>query len=136
MVVTCAFYGISNRTTKVTLQVERDQLEVEQAFTFEKDNYVILSVFEAEGIYHANVALEHVHRSRLQPRSKPTTPSVLTFDQNGARLHVQESALQTRANAAETNLQHLQRERDEMLRLLDQAIEQLDRLHRNDGTSV
>jgi hypothetical protein len=134
MVVTCAFYGISNRTTKVTLQVERDQLEVGQAFTFEEDNYVILSVFEAEGTYHANVALEHVHRSRLQPRSKPTFPSALVFDQNGARSHVQESALQTRVKAAETSLQHLQCERDEMLRLLDQAIEQLDRIHRNDGT--
>jgi hypothetical protein len=136
MVVTCAFYGISNRTTKVTLQVERDQLEVGQAFTFEEDSYVILSVFEAEGTYHANVALERVHRSRLQPRSKPTTPSALAFDQNGARHHVQESALQTRLKSAETSLQHLQRERDEMLRLLDQAIEQLDRLHRNDGTSA
>jgi hypothetical protein len=136
MVVTCAFYGIINRTTKVTLQVDRDKLEVGQAFTFEGDNYVILSAFETEGIYHANVALEHVHRSRLYPRSKPPMPGTLAFEQNGARHQVQGSALQTRLKATETRLQHLQREHDEMLRLLDQAIEQLDRIHHNDGTSV
>jgi hypothetical protein len=136
MVVTCAFYGISNRTTKVTLEVERDTLEVGQTFTFEEENYVILSVFETEGTYHANVALEQVHRSRLYPRSRPTTLSTLAFDPNGAWHQVQESALQTRLKATETRLQHLQRERDEMLRLLDQAIEQLDRIHHSDGTSV
>jgi len=136
MVVTCAFYGIINRTTKVTLEVDRDQLEVGQAFTFDEDNYVILSVFEAEGTYHANVALEHVHRSRLHPRSKPPTPSTPAFHQNGTRQQGQESVLQARLKATETRLQHLQRERDEMLRLLDQAIEQLDRIHHNDGTSV
>ena len=48
MVVTCAFYGFINRTTKVTLQVDREELEVGQSFAFEGDNYVILSVFEAD----------------------------------------------------------------------------------------
>ena len=55
MVVTCAFYGFVNRTTKVTLQVDRDKLEVGQLFGFEGEHYVILSVFEADGHYHANV---------------------------------------------------------------------------------
>jgi len=137
MVVTCAFYGLINRTTKVQLQVEHEKLEVGQAFTFEGDNYVILSVFEREGTYHANVTLEHIHRSRGLTRAKITAaPATLEFDDNGARHHVQESALQTRLKATESRLQDLQRERHEMLRLLDQAIEQLDRLHHTDGTSV
>jgi hypothetical protein len=62
MVVTCAFYGFLNRTTKVTLQVDRETLEVGQSFTFEGDDYVILSVFEADDHYRANVGLEHLHR--------------------------------------------------------------------------
>ena len=35
MVVTCAFYGFINRTAKVTLQVDREKLEVGQSFVFE-----------------------------------------------------------------------------------------------------
>jgi hypothetical protein len=136
MVVTCAFYGIVNRTTKVELQVDREKLEVGQVFAFGGDTYVILSVFETDGTYHANVALEHIHRSRVLPRSKLPVSSRLEFDDNGVRNHVEESALQARLKAAETRLEHLQGERDEVLRLLDQAIEQLDRIHYNDGTSA
>jgi hypothetical protein len=136
MVVTCAFYGIVNRTTKVQLQVDREKLEVGQVFALGEDNYVILSVFETDGTYHANVALEHVHRSRSLPRPKLPVSARVEFDGNGGRNHAPEATLQARLRAAETRIEHLQGEREEVLRLLDQAIEQLDRLHRNDGTSA
>jgi hypothetical protein len=64
MVVTCAFYGFVNRTTKVALQVDREKLEVGQSFAFEGDNYVIHSVLVADG---ANCA----KRGRQQKQSPP-----------------------------------------------------------------
>jgi hypothetical protein len=136
MVVTCAFYGFINRTTKVTLQVDRETLEVGQAFTFEGDDYIILSVFEADDHYGANVGLEHLHRLRMPARPKPTTPGILTFEGKAvraARQDGQDAVLQARLKAAEAKLQDLQRERDEALTLLDHAIQQLDRLQQGRG---
>ena len=78
MVVTCAFYGFINRTTKVTLQVDREKLEVGQSLAFEGDQYVILSVFEAGDHYRANVGLEHLQRLRTPTRLKAPAPSTLT----------------------------------------------------------
>jgi hypothetical protein len=136
MVVTCAFYGIVNRTTKVKLQVDREKLEVGQVFALGGENYVILSVFESDDTYHANVALEHVHRSRSLPRAKlPVSPRV-EFDDNSGRNHAPEAALQARLTAAERRIEHLQGEREEVLHLLDEAIEQLDRIHYTDGASA
>jgi hypothetical protein len=136
MVVTCAFYGFINRTTKVTLQVDRETLEVGQSFTFEDDDYVILSVFEADGHYGANVGLEHLHRLRMPARPKPTPPGILAFEDKAAqvaRKDGQEAILQARLKAAEAKLHDLQRERDEALKLLDHAIQQLDRLQQSTG---
>jgi hypothetical protein len=133
MVVTCAFYGLVNRTTKVMLQVDRQELEVGKVFTFDGDNYVILSVFEADDTYHANVALEHVHRARTLLRSKATGPSGADFDERRGRNGRQESVLQARLKAVETRLQRVLQERDEALRLLDRAIQQLNRLQQADG---
>jgi hypothetical protein len=136
MAVTCAFYGFVNRTTKVTLQVDREQLEVGQSFAFEGDQYVILSVFEADGHYGANVGLEHLHRLRIPSRVKAPIPGVLIFEDKEAHKSRQdelESTLSTRLKAAETKLQDLLRERDEALKLLDHAIQQLDRLQQSDG---
>jgi hypothetical protein len=136
MAVTCAFYGFVNRTTKVTLQVDRDQLQVGQSFAFEGDQYVILSVFEADGHYHANVGLEHLHRLRMPARVKAPIPAVLTFEDKDAQKSRQdelESALSARLKEVEAKLQDLLRERDEALKLLDHAIQQLDRLQQSDG---
>ena len=83
MVVTCAFYGFVNRTTKVTLQVDREKLEVGRSVTFEGDQYVILSVFEAEDDYRANVGLEHLHRFRIPARLKAPTPSTSVIRAHG-----------------------------------------------------
>jgi hypothetical protein len=135
MVVTCAFYGFVNRSTKVMLQVEREELAVGKVFAFEGEHYVILSVFEADGVYHANVALEHVHRARTSLRSRPTGPSAMAVGDNGRHGERQESVLQARLKATETTLQRVLRERDEALKLLDRAIQQLDRLHQGGGTS-
>jgi hypothetical protein len=135
MVVTCAFYGFVNRTTKVTLQVDREQLEVGQSFAFEEERYVILSVFEAGGHYRANVGLEHLHRLRPPARGKAPAPGVLAFTAKDADNHLQEgpeSALSARLKAAEARLQDVLRERDEALKLLDHAIQQLDRLQQGD----
>lgn len=136
MVVTCAFYGFINRTTKVTLQVDRETLEVGQAFTFEGDDYIILSVSEADDHYRANVSLEHLHRLRMPARPKLTTPGILAFEDKAAkatRQDGQDAVLQARLKAAEAKLQDLQRERDEALKLLDHAIQQLDRLQQSHG---
>jgi hypothetical protein len=136
MVVTCAFYGFVNRTTKVTLQVDRETLEVGQSFAFEGDHYVILSVFEADGHYHANVGLEHLHRLRAPARLKVPTPGTLAFEDRAgreSRQAGQEAVLQARLKAAEAKLQDLQRERDEALELLDHAIQQLERLQQSAG---
>jgi DNA-binding transcriptional regulator GbsR (MarR family) len=136
MVVTCAFYGFINRTTKVTLQVDRETLEVGQAFAFEGDHYVILSVFEADDHYRANVGLEHLHRLRTPARLKVATSSTLTFADRAdreSRKDGQEAVLQARLKAAEAKLQDLQRERDEALELLDHAIQQLERLQQSAG---
>jgi hypothetical protein len=136
MVVTCAFYGFINRTTKVTLQVDRETLEVGQLFAFEGDHYVILSVFEADGHYRANVGLEHLHRLRAPARPKPTPLSILAFEDKAAKASTtdgQEAVLQARLQAAEAKLQDLQRERDEALKLLDHAIQQLNRLQQSAG---
>jgi hypothetical protein len=135
MVVTCAFYGFVNRTTKVTLQVDRDKLEVGQLFAFEGEHYVILSVFEADGHYHANVGLEYLHRLRMPARVKTFVPGTLAFDDKDtqeSRQDGQESALYyARLKAAEARLQDLLRERDEVLQLLDHAIQQLDQLQQS-----
>jgi hypothetical protein len=131
MVVTCAFYGFINRTTKVTLQVDREKLEVGQSFAFEGDHYVILSVFEADDHCRANVGLEHLQRFRTPARLKapaPNTPASAPKDATESRQHGQESILQARLQAAEARLQDLLRERDEALKRLDHAIQQLDRL--------
>jgi hypothetical protein len=131
MVVTCAFYGFVNRTTKVILQVDRDKLEVGQVFAFEGEHYVMLSVFEADGHYHANIGLEHLHRLRMPARVKALVPGTLAFEDKEAkqpRQDGQESALYARLQAAEAKLEDLLRERDEVLQLLDHAIQQLDRL--------
>ena len=134
MVVTCAFYGFVNRTTKVTLQIDRDKLEVGQVFAFEGEHYVILSVFQADGHYHANVGREHLHRLRMPARMKTVVPGMLAFDNKdtpASRHDAQESALYARLKAAEAKLQDLLRERDEVLQLLDQAIQQLDQLQQS-----
>jgi hypothetical protein len=134
MVVTCAFYGIVNRTTKVTLQVDREKLEVGQSLAFEGDHYVILSVFEADGHYRANVGLEHLHRLRMTSRGKAPASGALAFEDKDAHepeKDGQESALYARLKAAEAKLQDLQRERDEALKRLDHAIQQLDRLQQS-----
>jgi hypothetical protein len=137
MVVTCAFYGFVNRTTKVTLQVDREKLEVGQSFAFEEENYVILSVFEADGHYRANVGLKHLHRLRMSARVKAPVPGTLAFEDKGAkelRQDGQESALYARLKATEAKLQDLLRERDEALQLLDHAMQQLDRLQQSEGS--
>ena len=131
MVVTCAFYGIINRTTKVTLQVDREKLEVGQSFAFAGDDYVILSVFEADDHYRANVGLEHLQRFRSLARLKVPAPNTLApapKEVTESRKHGQETILQARLKAAEARLQDLLRERDEALKRLDHAIQQLDRL--------
>jgi len=134
MVVACAFYGFVNRTTKVTLQVERDKLEVGQMFAFEGEHYVILSVFEADGHHHANVGLEYLHRLRMPARVKTVIPGTLAFDDQDTPESRQESALSARLKAAEARLQDLLRERDEVLQLLDHAIQQLDHLQQSART--
>lgn len=131
MVVTCAFYGFINRTTKVTLQVDREKLEVGQSLAYEGDHYIILSVFEGDDHYRANVGLEHLHRVRTPTRLKAPAPNTLASapkDATESRKHGQETVLQARLRATEARLQDLLRERDEALRLLDHAIQQLDRL--------
>jgi exonuclease VII small subunit len=131
MVVTCAFYGFINRTTKVTLQVDREALEVGQSFTFEGDQYVILSVFEADDHYRANVGPEHLQRIRTAARLKApalNTPVAAPKDATQSMKHGQETVLQARLKAAEARLEDVLRERDEALKLLDHAIQQLDRL--------
>jgi hypothetical protein len=136
MVVTCAFYGFVNRTTKVTLQVDREKLEVGQSFAFEGDHYVILSVFEGDDHHRANVGLEHLHRLRTPARLKvpaPSTPAFAPRDVTESRKHGQEAVLQARLKAAEARLQDLLCERDEALRLLDHAIQQLDHLQQRAG---
>jgi hypothetical protein len=134
MVIPCAFYGFVNRTTKVTLQVEQAQLEVGQAIAYEGESYVILSVFEADGQYRANVGLAHLHPTRFTPRLKtvpPHPPAVEGKPPHDSRRDTRESALQTSLQAAEAKLQDLLRERDEVLKRLEDAIQQLDRIHQN-----
>ncbi len=133
MVVTCAFYGFVNRSTKVTLQVDRDKLEVGQSLAFEGDHYVILSVFEADGHYRANVGLEHLHRLRTPSRGKASTGGLAFEDKETKELGKdgRESALYARLKAAEAKLHDLQQERDEALKRLDHAIQQLDRLQQS-----
>jgi hypothetical protein len=134
MVITCAFYGFVNRTTKVTLQVDQETLEVGQAIAYEGDNYVILSVFEADGDYRANVGLAHLHRARFASRLKTTPPHTPASEGKvtpDGRRDAPESALHTRLTAAETKLHDLLRERDEVLKRLEDAIQQLDRIHQS-----
>jgi hypothetical protein len=118
------------------LQVDRETLAVGQSFAFEGAHYVILSVFEADDHYRANVGLEHLHRLRTPARLKVATSSTLTFEDRAdreSRKDGQEAVLQARLKAAEAKLQDLQRERDEALKLLDHAIQQLDRLQQSAG---
>jgi hypothetical protein len=134
MVVTCAFYGFVNRSTKVTLQVDQEKLEVGQAIAYEGDNYVILSVFEADGNYRANVGLPHLHRARLPSRLKTVPPHPSALEGKAMpdyRRDAPESALRTRLKTAEAKLHDLLRERDEVLKRLEDAIQQLDGIHQN-----
>ena len=41
---------------------------------FEGEHYVILSVFEADGYYHANVGLEYLHRFRMPATREDLLP--------------------------------------------------------------
>jgi hypothetical protein len=131
MVVTCAFYGFVNRTTRVTLQVDRDKLEVGQLLAFEGQQYIILSMFEAEGHYLANVGLEYLHRRRPPARLKTFVPGAVALADKDTPESRQESTLNARLQAAEARLQDLLRERDEVLQLLDHAIQQLDHLQQS-----
>jgi hypothetical protein len=134
MVIPCAFYGFVNRTTKVTLQVDQEQLEVGRAIVYEGDDYIILSVFEADGYYHANVGLAHLHRTRPPSRLKTIASHTLPVggkDTQDHRGDPQKSAVQIRLQTAETTIQDLLRERDEILKRLEEAIQQLDRLHQS-----
>ena len=137
MVVTCAFYGFINRTTKVTLQVDREKLAVGQSLAFEGDHYLILSVFEADGHYRANVGLAHLHPTRSASRLKtvpPHPPALEGKAPQDSRRDTRESALQTSLQTAEAKLQDLLRERDEVLKRLEDAIQQLDRIHQHART--
>ena len=134
MVIPCAFYGFVNRTTKVTLQVDHTQLEVGRAITYEGEDYIILSVFAADGHYRANVGLAYLHRAR--PASRPKVFSPYTQTRQGKHTQdssgdAQESALQASLKIAEVTAQDLLRERDEVLKRLDEAIRQLDCIHQN-----
>jgi hypothetical protein len=134
MVVTCAFYGFVNRSTKVTLQVDQEKLEVGQMIAYAGDHYVILSVFEADGHYRANVGLPHLHRARFPSRPKTVPPH--TSASEGRVMpdgggDAPESALHTRLKTAEAKLHDLLRERDEVLKHLEEAIQQLDGIHQN-----
>jgi hypothetical protein len=136
MVVTCAFYGLINRATKVTLQVDREKLEVGESFMLEGEHYVILSVFEADGHYCANVGLEHFQRSRTPARLKapaPNAPGALSPDVAAPGKRGEEAVLQAHLRAAEAKLQDLLRERDEALKLLDHALQELDHLQQKAG---
>jgi len=133
MVVTCAFYGFLNRVTKVELQVDAEKLAVGSVVPFEGDNYTILSVFEAGGKYHANVTLEHVHRVRTPPRPRSASPGLPELDENGSGDELEEAALHDRMQATEAKLQHLLQEREEALKMLERAIQQLERLHEDEG---
>lgn len=133
MVVTCAFYGFVGRVTKVDLSVDKENLAVGSVLTYEGDNYIILSIFEAGGKHHANVTLEHVHRARTPPRPRSASAGFPEFDENGGGGNHQESALHARLKATEAKLQHLLHEREEMLKMLEHAIQQLGRLHRGEG---
>ncbi|MBI3329888.1 MAG: hypothetical protein HYZ81_24665 [Nitrospinae bacterium] len=133
MVVTCSFYGFASRVTKVDLLVDKEKLAVGNVFAYGGDNYIILSIFEASGKFHANVALEHVHRARTPPRPRAANAGLLEFDENGSGGNHQESALHARLKATEAKLQHLLHEREEVLSMLERAIQQLDRLHRDEG---
>lgn len=132
MVIPCAFYGFANRTTKVTLEVDQEQLQVGQAVDYAGSNYVILSVFESGGHYRANVGLASLHRAGPSSRLRLLHPHLSvsggepTLDSRG---DARNAALQTRLKTAETTLQDLLRERDEVLKRLEEAIQQLDRLH-------
>jgi hypothetical protein len=129
MVVTCAFYGFVNRTTKVTLQVDREALEVGRSLTFEGNEYVILSVFEAAGEFRANVGPEQLQRPRAAVRLRApalSTPMAVPRDATPGREYEQETVLQARLKAAEARLEDVLRERDEALKLLDHAIHQLN----------
>jgi hypothetical protein len=136
MVVTCAFYGFINRTTKVTLQVDRERLEIGQSFSFDGEHYIILSVSETDGHYRANVGLAHLHRLHTSPRLKASTPRRSAFTPQStaeSRHHGQEAVLQARLKAAEARLQALLRERDDALKRLDHALQQLERLQQRTG---
>jgi hypothetical protein len=133
MVVTCAFYGFLNHSTKVILDVDLEKLEVGKVIAFEGENYVILSLFEVNGLYHANVALEQIHRARTLPRSKPVGSRGREPEGNGSQSEGRESTLQARVRAAEAQLQRLLQEREAALALLERAIQQLDRLQRGEG---
>lgn len=134
MVIPCAFYGFVNRTTKVTLQVDRAQLEVGQTIVYEGDSYVILLVFEADGHYRANVGLAHLHPTRFASHLKtvpPHPPALAGKPPQDSRRDTRESALQTSLQTTEAKLQDLLRERDAVLKRIEDAIQQLDRIHQN-----
>src|SRR5688572_18408204 len=132
MVIPCAFYGFTHRTTKVTLEVDQEQLQVGQAVEYAGSNYVILSVFESGGHYRANVGLASLHRTNPPSRLRLLHPQLSisggepTVDSGG---DARNAVLQTHLKTAETTLQDLLRERDEVLKRLEEAIRQLDRLH-------
>jgi hypothetical protein len=131
MVIPCAFYGFTHRTTKVTLEVDQEQLQVGQAVDYAGSNYVILSVFESGGHYGANVGLASLHRASPSSRSRPLPPYLSeSGGESSLNSHgdARNAALPTRLKTAETTLQDLLRERDEVLERLDKAIQQLDRL--------
>jgi hypothetical protein len=137
MVVTCAFYGFTNRTTKVTLQVDCEELEVGREITFEGDQYVILSVSSVSDDLRANVVPAHLQRFHVPPRVKaavPRTPRTISQESIPAEEPRQDDILQARLRAAEARLETMRRERDDALMRLDQAIQQLGRLQHMEVT--
>jgi len=49
----------------------------------EGEQYSILSLFEADGHYHANIGPEYLHRVRMPARGQTFAPGTLAFDNAG-----------------------------------------------------
>lgn len=121
MQIRCTIYGLTNASTGVECALEREQLDVGASFSYQDQNYIIVSVVESQGRWSANVIPEAQRRFlHWQPFARRLHNGV---DETDVAL-----AWRERLARAERKVQELQEEREGFAERLDHLMRMLEML--------
>lgn len=121
MQVRCTIYGLANASTGVECAVEREKLDVGQAFHYQDQDYIIVSVIESQGRWSANVVPETQRRFlHWQPVSR--RPPAALGDHDTAQVWHERLA------QAKRKVQQLEEERERFGARLDHLMDMLEKV--------